>query len=432
MNDLSTSKNIWSSLPWGTFLFLLAVFAFATPLFSLFNTFTRLSALNDVAAMAKNLQGGFFQRQVALISLGIFALFNLLRSKPGRFQINGLLGWLILFYLVWAVLSITWSIDPRFTLKRVVILLLLSLGALYVADRFSLQETLALVFFICAVAVLGGLARYALHPSYFIEIILQGRLRFGGNMHPIMQAWHCGLLVFSAFALFKTAGKNRAVYLGIAFIAFLLLILTGGRAAFAACIMGTGVYWGLTSTKRYQGVLFFLGIIIFGCLMYFLLGNEFMGFSENTINLGRSGGMQTARTLTGRIPLWENLLILVDLRPLHGYGYDSFLMGKNLIWITENIGWATPSTHSGYFATLGGLGYIGAVPLVLILILSVTMSIRLALRNSEYAFMVAVLVWLILNLVTESDLLTRPFFPVFVWMIMLARLGFIREKSRRT
>jgi hypothetical protein len=103
-------------------------------------------------------------------------------------------------------------------------------------------------------------------------------------------------------------------------------------------------------------------------------------------------------------------------------------MAENLVWISERLGWATPSTHSGYFATLGGLGYIGAVPLVLILILSVTMSISLARRNPDYIFVAVVLVWLICNLVTEGQVLTRPYFPVFVWMIMLARLGFIREK----
>ena len=227
MNDLSTSKpsglqNTWSSLPWGEFLFLLAVFIFSTPLFRFASPGGGIE-IHTTLDMANRLRGGNWMRQVAMISLGAFALFKLLRSKPERFQINGLLGWLILFYLVWAVLSIIWSVDPTFTLKRVGILLLLSLGALYVADRFSFQETIVLVFFICAVATLGGLI---ISIKYNIFLPFNSRWRFGGNMHPILQGWHCGFLVFSAFALSKTAEKNRAVYLCIAFMAFSLLVFS--------------------------------------------------------------------------------------------------------------------------------------------------------------------------------------------------------------
>ena len=423
MNNLSTSEpsrlqNTWSSLPWGTFLFLLGVFVFATPLFR-----GAFESFNDQHTMVDIMNRDNLSRILALISLGAFALFNLLRSKPGRFQINGLLGWLILFYLVLATLSIIWSIDPRFTVKRVGILLLLSLGSLYIADRLSLQETTALVLFISAVGILLGVF-FVIQNNIFLPF--NRGWRFGGNMHPNAQGWHCGLLLLSAFALSRTAEKNRAVYFGIAFIAFFLLLITKSRMSFLSCSMASAVYWGLTASKRYQGVLLFLGIISFGCVMYLLLGYEFKAYFENVISLNRAGASETYTTLTGRIPLWQNILEIVDLRPFFGFGYDSFLNAANLVWIEDNLGWATPSAHSGYLQTLGGMGYFGVVTLVLILLLSVKKSIDLARRNSEYAFIVAVLVWLIINMITESDILTRPFFAVFTWMIMLAKLGFIR------
>ena len=259
MNNLSSpklpgSQNSWINMPWGTFLFILVVFALATHLRGI-----TLSSSPDAITTIDKLQGSNLGRIVALISLGALSLFNLFRSKPGRFQINGLLGWLILFYLVWAALSATWSTDLNFTAKRVGILLLLSLGALCVADRFR-ETTIHLIFFITAIYILHAVV---LSFKAHIFLPLNPLWRFGGTMHPIVIGWHCGLLIFSAFALAKTAEKNRAVYLGIAFIVFLLLLLTRSRMAFASCIMGIAVYWGLTSTKRYQGVLFFFGIIIF-------------------------------------------------------------------------------------------------------------------------------------------------------------------------
>ena len=164
--------------------------------------------------------------------------------------------------------------------------------------------------------------------------------------------------------------------------------------------------------------------------MYFLLGYQItIGISDIALMLGRTGEMETLGSLTGRIPLWKAAMELVKQHPFVGYGYDAFLTSQNLIFMEKKLGWVTPSPHSGYIATLGGLGYTGAVTLVVILFLSVKMSIGLAKRNSEYAFIVAVLVWLILNMYTAEHILTRPFFPVLAWMIMLARLGFIREES---
>jgi O-antigen ligase len=429
MNDLSTSKpsrsqKIWSSMPWGRFMFLLAVFVFSTPLYRNIS-FSGL-ALDDAAAVSNVMSRDNWARIAALLALGAFALFNFLRIKRGRFQINGLLGWLILFYLVWITLSITWSIDPRFTVKRVGILLLLSLGALYVADRFSFQEIIALVFFICAIAVLGG---FVTELRFHNFQPFSGWWRFGGNLPTIVQAWHCGLLLLSALALAKTVEQNRAVYIGIAFIAFLFLVLTRSRMPFIACFMASAVYWGLATPKRHQSVLLFLGIIAVGCLIYFFLGANFIIVGESIVTLGRTGEIGTLTTLTGRTPLWNAVMDLVNQRPLVGYGYNAFLIGQNLQWISEKLGWAAASAHSGYIATLGELGYIGAVTLVLILFLSVTKSINLGKRNLGYAFMAAILVWLVFNLYTEDQVLSRPYFPVFVWMVMLARLGFIREES---
>ena len=163
--------------------------------------------------------------------------------------------------------------------------------------------------------------------------------------------------------------------------------------------------------------------------MYFLLGYQItIGISDIALMLGRTGEMETLGSLTGRIPLWKAAMELVKQHPFVGYGYDAFLTSQNLIFMEKKLGWSTPSPHSGYINTLGGLGYIGAVTLVLSLFLSVMKSISLRKRNLDYAFILAVLVWLILNLYTEDQLLGRPYFPVFVWMIMFARLGFIREE----
>ena len=166
-------------------------------------------------------------------------------------------------------------------------------------------------------------------------------------------------------------------------------------------------------------------------MTYFSLEEEFTTYGEQAVFLGRQEEVGRG-TLTGRIPLWQESLRSVDQRPLLGYGYNSYLSPKNIVRISRETGWVAASLHSGYFEVLLGLGYIGLVTLVLLLFLAVKRSVVLAKRDFEYAFMPAVFVWLCINLWFESELLTRPYFMAFVWMILMAKLGFLPENKERS
>ena len=243
-----------------------------------------------------------------------------------------------------------------------------------------------------------------------------------------MQGWNCGLLAFSAFALSRTVTRHRVIFWGIPVIAVLLLILTKGRMAFAAFIVGTVVYWSLVSS-RHQKVAFILGIVIIGCLTYFSLGDVLINNQEKIMMFGREiQSMESISTLTGRIPLWKESLRHIYQHPILGYGYNSFLSPENLISVAHADGWAAVAPHSGYLEALLGLGIIGAGTLVTILFLSVKTSFSLSKQNPEYAFMATVLVWLCCNLIHESSIITRPFFPNFLCMTLIAKLGFLQKE----
>src|SRR5208283_2026150 len=83
-------------------------------------------------------------RGVILLSLGGFAAVSLLRKRRNPLRINGGLGHLIIFYLGWATLSVAWADDSVMALKRVVDFALLALGALAVAERFSVRQVIVL------------------------------------------------------------------------------------------------------------------------------------------------------------------------------------------------------------------------------------------------------------------------------------------------
>ena len=412
-------------LPWLTFLFLLAVFIFSTPFdisYSVkeFGTDTVL----ELDEAIKSVEKGDLGRRIVLISLGAFALISHLHLKRKQIWINGLLGWLILFYIVWAILSIFWAYTQWLTARRVVILVLLSMGSLAVAERLSLRETAVLTLFICGITLLTSVVAVIAADTFQP---FKGSWRFAGVMHPVSQGWNCGLLAIAAFALSRSSARKRAFYFSIALVALLFLVLTRSRVAFVTALLGIGVCTSLGSSKSYKLAIVLIGSVVLVCLMYLILGDEIIVYIQKAATLGRGGIIRdNLSTLTSRIPVWKECLRYVDKHPIIGYGYNYFNSPLNLKRISESVGFLAGSVHSGYIETLLGLGFVGAITLVSILILALKLATSLSRLDSYYAFVTAVLVWLSFNLVTETLLITRPIFPTFLCMIMLAKLGFVK------
>ena len=135
---LSTNKtmdnfNNKKMVAWTSFFFLFTVFYFAT-WYKPFYTVQEPITADTIIQLTEE---GNLGRRIALIFLGAFGLICLLGKRRSPFCINGLLGWLILFFLSWSLLSIIWSDDSILTIRRVIVLIMLWLGAVGTAARFS-------------------------------------------------------------------------------------------------------------------------------------------------------------------------------------------------------------------------------------------------------------------------------------------------------
>ncbi len=427
MNNSYNSLD-WKKLPWGIFLFLFTVFAIATPFdFSWpIKMFEGADPVDSTASLTL-IERGSLERSIALLSLGVFALLSLLRRVRKRLHINGPLGWLILFYLFWAAFSIFWSNDMIMTIRRVATLILLSFGSLAVAERLSLREIAALVIFISGTTLLASIFS-ELNAGIFQ--LLNESWRFSGVMQYSMMGWNCGLLVLAALYLARSDAKKQTIYRVIALVAIIFLLLTKGRMAVFSAFTGIAVYWFFVLSNPRKVTLIF-GVVISGCLLCLFFGENLITYGEIATTLGRGDeASETVSTLTGRIPLWRECLKYAAERPILGYGYNSFFSPQYIPKIAQALGWAPDSTHSGYVDALMGLGFIGASLFVSILFLYVKTSMNLSRQNPQYAFVAAVSVWLCLNLLLETDLITRPYFSYFISLIMMAKLGFFpRNRS---
>jgi hypothetical protein len=116
----------------------------------------------DLIALADT---GSVTRRIAILSLGLFGLVSLIRSRGAGLRINGLLGRTILLYLGLAVLSLTWAEDWALTFRRIVVLAILCLAALAIARRCSVREVVLVAFALPPHWDFGGALSRDLSPS---------------------------------------------------------------------------------------------------------------------------------------------------------------------------------------------------------------------------------------------------------------------------
>ncbi len=413
---------------WFSCLLILAVFAAAMPFDPWFSVTGWNISLSDAV---ENIKKGSLTRQIALITLGVFAIVSLYRKSDNRIRKNGVLGYLVIFLLLLSVLSVIVSDDYMLTAKRVIVLLMLSLGALAIAKQMTFQGIITL-------ALCAGI--FSLTSGFLCELVLgtfnpfEGEYRFTGVMDPNFQAANCSMLLIAAIASTRMAKRTRSrlFYLALVVISIVFLILTKSRAGIVGSTVGLIVYGWLVSRRK--TALCLLAIIYLTGAVYLIAGDEVDHFAKRMSSLGRSdlGDVgQNLTTLTGRTNVWETEVFPnVTGHLLLGHGYDSFWSASHVAGLGKyDLG----SSHNGYLNILLGLGLTGLSTYVLIRILGLIGYFSL-LRNSgnaDYAFAFALLISLSLIMLT-LDIQLAPQLSSFIDMTLLARIALVTRQPPNT
>ena len=412
-----------AQIPWLTFLFLATVFFVAQH-----DWFFSLTAGEGfgttVDEFTARVDQGNILRRIVFFSLGGFAAFSFFLQK-GRYRvkINGTLGWLILLFLSWALLSLTWSDDPAISFRRLVLLAMLCLGAFAVSQRFSLHDIVLWVFISSIIY---------LHIGLVAEVVL-GRFhplsvgyRFAGTLHPNSQGINCALLFFASFFLLRNEKRLRWFYIAIVCESFIFLFLTKSRTSLGFALLAPLLYWFMTLSLSRKGAVI-LCVIFVSCILL-LFGSFVFPTFEHAITLGREDA--NTITLTGRIPLWNEMLGYIFKRPIQGYGYDCFWTSHHVAEIASEQDWAVTQGHSAYLDVSLGLGLIGGSLYVLIMMVGIrrTLIDHEVSDNADHAFFGIVLIFIILNGTLESIVIMTNQI-LFILMLILARFGFLSQPA---
>jgi O-antigen ligase len=137
--------------------------------------------------------------------------------------------------------------------------------------------------------------------------------------------------------------------------------------------------------------------------------------------------------MTGRIPLWRDVLVSIEKHPLLGYGYGTFWIEQNperaRIWALNP--WTPPDAHNAYLETTLQLGLIGAGIATLLLLVATKRALDWCKDDrAKWAIYVATFlaVYVVTN-VDETQLFRGGDFHCF--MLCFCYFTLIRAKQGR-
>jgi exopolysaccharide production protein ExoQ len=411
-------------LPWLMFLFLAAVFFMMNH--DLSYSKKRIDNFNPSEdAIITGVTEGSLARRIALLSLGLVAIVNLVRHPAnGRVRINSPLGWVLLGFAAWALLSVIWADDIALTFRRLVVFGILCIAAVAVLRRLLLRELILWIFFstalFLAIGILAELFLGTFRP-------FASGYRFAGTLHPNGQGINCALLLLSGVAVADTEKHRRILFRACALLGFVFLILTASRTAAAAAMLALAVYLAVVCSRRTKLAIACALSIVF-CLLLLSLGDALLPSVKNAAMLGRDDS--TVDSFNGRTRIWEEVGYYIQRRPILGYGYGGFWTRRHITEVSATEKWAVPEGHSAYLDCLLNLGVVGLLAFVCALLGGVARSfaIHRASQAPAFAFSGAFLIFCVTHGLLESAILLSTL-PIFLIASVLIELGFRRAAT---
>ena len=401
-------------IPWLSFILLTLLFfgALHDVQFSLHDN-TETPIEDRIAQLAE----GSIGRRVSFALLGLFGLVALVRKRGQRLQAQWPPAHLILFFLIWACMSVTWSTEPAITLRSLVVLGTFWLAAMGLTRRTTVDQIILFTLFASSVYLIAGIVAEISLGTF--EPFTAG-YRFAGTLHPNEQGTNCAVLALSGIATAQANTRWRGVIMvwigvGVTFVA-----LTGSRVAFVAILIALAGYFLLT-TQISQKLMVALTVLVCAALALLFFGQTFVDGVIGVAHLGREDPLAT---ITGRLELQKLSVAFASERPILGFGYGAFWSPDRIYEASSFLGGRISGSTSAYLELILNTGLVGMG--VFVLILAVGFNRCRALygltARTGYAFMAMLLLYSTLTGLAYSGPV-QPTFLAFLTWLALVRAG---------
>ncbi|HTV60711.1 MAG TPA: O-antigen ligase [Verrucomicrobiae bacterium] len=327
--------------------------------------------------------------------------------------------WIFLLW-VWAVSSTVWSPLPGQTLRRSVALLGTLIAGVFVATRFEPRKQLKILSYCIGLSAIASLIACLFFPEYAVAKTGEWTGVFY-QKNVLGHTMALGVLCYAFLALGRKRGRFGSILMAI--LCGTMLLMSQSVTAMIVCTM-------MLIVLRFRRVL----VLRARKLVPYATATLMVGIPMGIVVIQHMGDILKAlgrnATLTGRIPLWNEVLEEISTRPITGFGYSAFWYTAEGDRIHEKLGWSPMHSHNGYFEITLALGLIGAGLLAFGLIRNIFRGVSIAResRSVEEFWPLFYLIFMAVDNVTESWMLVAN---SLFWMLYMANAYWLVRASRR-
>ena len=319
-------------------------------------------------------------------------------------------------YLAFAGASALWAFSPgsSFTryLQQVMIVVSIVLPTLLAGRSVDVMRVLFPCF---AFALLLNL--YYVSQSSQITAIYGSslvKIGYGGYFNGKNYLGECATLAFLlSLGEIRQSGGRRAMGTIFVVISVFVIYLSDSKTAFGLALICPFLAAFTLSVRKLTRVS--PAIILSTIPICFILLSSVSNLSFERLSYMLYGDS----TLTGRTLIWSAVKSEIAIRPLLGWGYQSFWLVLGSPARIDFTGWVRfmPNGHNGYYDTELELGYVGLVFLLVFILATLHAVGRVADRDPRRAQLVLSLVLFVILWNFFESLWMRGF--EFIWVVFV-------------
>jgi exopolysaccharide production protein ExoQ len=284
-------------------------------------------------------------------------LFTMVRSEPLLFAFTGL-----------TFASTFWSADPALTFRRSILFLAATLYATYLVMRFSLEQIIRLLAVMFVLSSLVNIAFILALPQYGIDA--------AGHLTGVFyQKNALGYVAAIAIPTLIVAARSypplRLVFLITIVLEIGLLWGSNSKTMLVATALPTAlmvVYHGFRGRRTLRGA-----------VIVSLLGSTLLTIAFVTANIALlAKWLNKDVSLTGRVPLWQNLLPIAMDKPYLGHGYGATFNGYfspiHEVWIQNR--WNPSHAHNALLQIWLEVGIFAVILFVVVYLTAIVRATK--------------------------------------------------------
>ena len=324
---------------------------------------------------------------------------------------NSTFLWISVIFAVFLASSVLWSIHPKHTVFKLGVLLVLTLSAYGLASRFTLRQMLNIICCTCLAFVVIGVVAEIAHGTFRPW----GNYRFIGTCHPNTLAVYAAVMCMSA-RMYLVKDQSTLVAMTMLAIGVVVILMTKSRTTFGAVVISMLATQVVSVRGNNRILLIAVGFFAMGLVA---IGTLFLS-QQATVQLGNIVAMgrgDDVSSLTGRLPLWEELLSWINKRPFLGYGYMAFWDADRVEKLSEMFKWEIPHGHNMYLDITLDIGIIGLIAYSIWFFSALQRAVKLFIKTNaiEFAIGFGIGVFALINGCAES-FFKIPTFHLFILM----------------